>query len=269
MSQLHIVVLALVQGITEFLPVSSWSHLILVKELTGWPDHGLVVEMALHLGTLGAVVVYFWRDLWAMAAGLFQSRRGRREPSAHLFFAIVVGTLPVVLAGYLLHEFLGDPPRTLGVIGVTTLVFGLLLYLADKRGMTVRRIEHLTIPDAFLIGCAQVIALIPGASRSGITMTAGRFLGFERRDAARFSFLLSIPASLGAGVLSGIDLYNAGDSLLTFGALEAIGLAFVAALLSIHALLAWLNRRTFTPFVIYRVILGVALIALAYGDFWT
>jgi undecaprenyl-diphosphatase len=264
---LHIAVLALVQGITEFLPISSQAHLQLVSAFTGWPDQGLMMDVAVHVGTLGAVMLYFWRDLWTMTAGLAKLARGRPNPGARLAGYLVVGTIPAVAAGYLVSRYYPGGIRGLEIIAWTTLGFGVLLYFADRIGMTVRRIEHLKITDYIIIGCAQALALIPGTSRSGITMTAARVLGMERREGARLSMLLSIPVIIGAGSLQGWELYQSGDVRLTSDALLAAGLAFAAALIVMAALMAWLKRSTYTPFVIYRIALGGFLLAVVYG--WT
>jgi len=178
---------------------------------------------------------------------------------------LVVASLPVVGAGYLVNAYAGDALRSLAVIAWATLIFGILLFLADRMGMTVRRIEHLKLGDAVIVGLAQALALIPGTSRSGITVTAARMLGLERTDAARFSMLLSIPAILGAGTLKGLELYQAGDADLTGAALLAAGLAFITALVAISLMMAWLKRASFTPFVLYRLALGGFLLAVAYG----
>jgi undecaprenyl-diphosphatase len=225
MPVLHVVVLALVQGITEFLPVSSSGHLALVPFYTGWPDQGLIIDVAVHVGTLGAVVLYFWRDIIAMLRGLLMVARGRIDPYAKLSGLIMLATVPVFAAGYGLNYYGTDGLRSLNVIAWTTLVFGIVLWIADKVGMTLRRVEHMGISDAAIIGFAQVLALVPGTSRSGITITAARILGMERGDAARFSMLLSIPAIIGAGTLAGLDLYQARDVHLTGYAILAAGLS--------------------------------------------
>lgn len=265
MPALHIAILALVQGITEFLPVSSSGHLVLAPVLFGWPDQGLIIDVAVHVGTLGAVVLYFWRDVSLMLTGLWRAARGRRDPGAKLAFYVIVATVPVVAAGFALNALWPDGVRDLAVVAWATLIFGVVLYVADKLGMTVRRIEHLKMSDAVIVGLAQVLALIPGTSRSGITMSAARLLGLERAEAARFSMLLSMPAIAGAGVLKGLELYERGDAVLTITAAAAAGTAFVAALIAIAALMAWLKRATFTPFVVYRLALGGFLLALVYG----
>jgi len=262
---LHIAVLAVVQGITEFLPISSSGHLVLVPVVFGWPDQGLVMDVAVHVGTLGAVMLYFWRDVWGMFLGVLGLVRGRADPGARLAGLVIVGTVPVVLAGFALNKLDPDGLRSVALIGWTTLGFGVLLYLADRFGLTVRRLTDLRVSDAVVIGLAQVLALIPGTSRSGITMTAARILGVERTEAARFSMLLSIPTILGAGMLKGAELAQSGDAALTADAMVAAGLALISALLAIWAMMAWLKRATFTPFVIYRILLGAGLFWFAYS----
>ncbi len=229
-----------------------------------WPDQGILIDIAVHVGTLGAVMVYCWRDIARMLVGLFRVFQGRREPGFRLFTLIVIGSVPVVVAGYFVARYFGDSLRTLEIIAWSTIGFGLLLGIGDRIGMTIRRIEHMTHGSALFIGCAQVLALIPGASRSGLTMTAARYLGFERADAARFSLLLGIPAILGAGTLGGLKLYQAGDISLTLDAALAAAIAFIAALISITVMMAWLRRAGFMPFVIYRILLGGALLAWIY-----
>lgn len=265
MSLLQIVVLALVQGITEFLPISSSGHLVLVPIFADWPDQGLLVDVAVHVGTLGAVVLYLWRDCWGMAVGIVRTATGRRDPYAKLFWYLVAATIPVIAAGLAMKMLLGDDTfRSVAVIGWTMLGWGIVLGIADKLCMTVKRIEHMPLRDAVIIGLSQIIALIPGTSRSGITMTVARVLGYERAEAARFSMLLSIPTIVGAGTLAGLDLWKAGDAALTADVGLAIGLSFVSALIAIVVMMNWLKRASFTPFVWYRVILGIVLLVLVY-----
>lgn len=259
-------ILALVQGITEFLPVSSSGHLYLTSALSGAPDQGVLFDVAVHVGTLLAVMTYFRRDLFALAAGTLDLARGHNSGQSRLFVLIVAGTLPVILVGYLLHHYrLDSAMRSIEVVAWTTLVFGIVLYVSDRIGLTVRRLEHMAALDAVLIGLAQILALIPGTSRAGITMTAGRLLGFERRDTARFSMLLSIPVIAGAGVLKGLELYELGDLTVTQDAVLGAGLAFITALAAISLLMRWLVRSTFTPFAVYRVLLGCGLLYLVYA----
>ncbi len=265
MGTLQIVVLALVQGITEFLPVSSSGHLALVPMLTDWPDQGLKMDVAMHVGTLLAVMLYFWRDLGQLVVGLGHVLTVRGGPSSRLFLHLVLATVPVVAAGILFRDAIEASLRSLEVIAWATLGFGLLLGIADRLGLTVRRIEHMRWADALVIGLAQALALIPGTSRSGITMTAARMLGYERVEAARFSMLMSIPTIAAAGTLVGVDLVRADDWTVTREALVAAGLSMVAALLAVAVMMAWLRRAGFMPFVLYRIALGLGLLALAHG----
>ena len=265
MPLLHIAILAIVQGVTEFLPISSSGHLVLVPWLAGWEDQGITIDVAVHVGTLGAVMVYLWRDIARILGGLWRMVKGKGvNDGARLAFYLVLATLPVVGAGYWMHKTWPDGIRSIEVIGWATLGFGVLLWLTDRFGLTVRRMEHLKLSDAMIIGVAQCLALIPGTSRSGITMTAGRLLGMERPDCARFSMLLSIPAIVGAGLLKGLDLYQSGDPVQMGTAFTAAAFAFVAALIAIALMMVWLRRASFTPFVLYRVVLGGALLAMAY-----
>ena len=266
---LHLIILAAVQGITEFLPISSSGHLILVPKLLGWTDQGLVIDVAVHVGTLLAVMLYFWQDLAAMTGALFRSLRqlSNRRPLDQEFWLLMkllLATLPAIAAGLAMNMYLGDIFRSVEIIGWTTLGFGVLLYIADKINMTIRRIEHITFGGALLIGLFQVLALIPGTSRAGITMTAARFLGVERQDAARFSLLLSIPVIIGAGALKGYELYQSQNEVLLQDALTVGAMAFGFALIAIALLMVWLKRASFTPFVIYRLLLGGGLLYLAY-----
>lgn len=261
----HLAILAIVQGITEFLPISSSGHLVLVPAVLGVPDQGLMLDVAVHVGTLGAVLLYLWRDVGAMAMGLGRLMRGRSDPGARLLGFLIIGTIPVVAAGFALNHFYPQGIRSLLVIGWTTLGFGLLLMIADQVGMTLRRIEHLRYGDVILVGVAQVLALIPGTSRSGICMTAGRVLGMERTDAARFAMLLGIPAITGAGVLKGYELWQSGNMALTGDVIVAASMSFVAALFSVALMMAWLKRASFTPFALYRLLLGGFLLAIGYG----
>jgi len=264
-SLLQIVVLAVVQGITEFLPISSSGHLVLTSRVLGWPDQGLLIDIAVHAGTLLAVIVYFWRDLWEMTLGAVGIFTGRRSPSQRLIGCLAIATVPIVFAGYFGIDYIEDVLRSVELIGWTTLGFGVLLWVVDRLCMTVRRLEHLTYGGALLVGLAQILALLPGTSRSGITMTACRLLGMERRDAARFSMLLSIPTILGAAILAGLKIYKSGDLTLGLDAAIAAALSFVTALVAIAFMMRWLMHATFTPFVIYRILLGIGLLYWVYS----
>lgn len=265
MGTLQIVVLALVQGITEFLPISSSGHLALVPMLTSWPDQGLTIDVAVHVGTLLAVMLYFWRDVAAMLRGVGRALTFRGGPEVRLLWHLILATVPVITAALLFRDVIESSLRSLEVIAWATLGFGLLLGVADRVGLTVRRIEHMTTLDALVLGVFQALALIPGTSRSGITMTAARLLGYERPDAARFSMLMSIPTIAAAGLLLGLELYSLDDRTVTREALIAAGLALVSALAAMALLMAWLRRAGFLPFVVYRVLLGLGLLAIVYG----
>lgn len=270
MTFIHLLTLALVQGITEFLPISSSGHLILVPALTGWPDQGLLMDVAVHVGTLAAVLLYFWRDTRGIALAAFGSlgiAPARRAIAGTnyttMFWCLVIATIPMVIVGGLMViTDANDALRTPEVIASTSIIFGILLYWADKRGDTVKTLDNLAIKPALLMGAAQVLALIPGTSRSGVTMTAARALGFTRTEAARFSMLMSIPAILASGTavtLKAID--EANTAMMADAAIGAV-LAFLSALLAIHFLMRWLSRANMTIFVVYRVVLGVILFAL-------
>ena len=265
MDVVHLIVLTVVQGVTEFLPVSSSGHLVLVPLFMDVPDQGLMLDVAVHVGTLFAVIVYFSRDVWGMFTGLVGVLRGRKEPGGRLLGLLIVGTIPVIAAGFILNQYFPDGFRGLMVVGWTTFGFGLLLLIADKFGMTLRRIEHLRVGDAVIIGIVQVLALIPGTSRSGICITLARIMGMERQDAARLAMLLGIPAISGAGVLKGYELWKMGDAQLTLDVFIAGGLSMVMALIAIALMMAWLRRATFTVFAVYRLLLGGFLLVAAYG----
>lgn len=263
--------LAVVQGVTEFLPISSSGHLELAWQGMRKIDMALppesdrlVLFVAVHLGTLFAVLGYFWRDVLSLIVGTLRLVTGRGGPAAYLALHIIAATLPLVVFGLLLKDVLVEMVYDPVIIAWTNIVFAVFLYLSDRLGMTLRRAEHLTIPSALVIGFAQVLSLVPGASRSGVTMTAARMLGFERLEAARISLLLAIPAILGASILQGIEIYERGDLRLGIDAGIAAALAFAAALGAIAALMAWLRRASFTPFVLYRLLLGTLLLWLIY-----
>ena len=265
MDVLYLAILAIVQGVTEFLPVSSSGHLVLVPLFMGVADHQLILDVAVHVGTLGAVVLYLWRDIFRMITGLGRLMKGQYDPGARLAGFLILGTLPVIVAGFFLNHFYPEGIRSLKVVGWTTLLFGLLLMITDQIGMTLRRIEHLKVGDVIIIGVAQAVSLIPGTSRSGICMTAARMLGMERVEAARFAMLLGVPTILGAGTLKGYELWRLGDAQLTADVFLAAGLSLGTALVSIALMMAWLRRATFTIFGLYRLLLGGFLLTLAYG----
>ncbi len=262
MDILQIIVLALVQGLTEFLPISSSAHLILVPYLTDWPDQGLAFDVAVHVGTLTAVVLYFRKEIRQMFFAWIASLKGEHSEDSKLAWAVLIGTIPVGLAGLLFKDVISEHLRTPLVIAATTIVFGLLLGYSHCSGKRSRDEHSLTWTDIIVIGCAQAIALIPGTSRSGITITAGLMLGLTAQAAARFSFLLSIPVIVLAGGVETMDylkvaeIGDMGD--LVIGAL----ISALSAYLCIHYFLILLERIGMTPFVIYRLLLGIVLLLL-------
>ena len=267
MTLLHLFLLAAVQGITEFLPISSSAHLILLPRLTGLPDQGLALDVAVHVGTLAAVILYFRSDVAAAFAGLGRLVRGRADtPGARLALLLGVATVPVVLAGLALKLTGAEAAlRSVAVIGWATLVFGVVLWLADLRGREERTLELWSLRHAVMLGLWQAVALIPGTSRSGIVISGARMLGYERHDAARISMLMSIPTIAASGVLLAGDVVAAADwALLREGALAA-AMAFVAALAALALMMRLLASVSFTPYVIYRVVLGVVLLWIAYA----
>ena len=267
MSALQSIVLGLVQGLSEFLPISSSGHLILVPLVTGWADQGLTFDVAVHIGSLGAVLLYFRHDLFAMLRGVGDwSEPGLlNHPGRHLIVLIAVGTIPIIFGGIAIKVLIGtENLRNAWVVGCTSIFFGSALYIADRIGARERAINQMGFKDALLIGCAQVLALIPGTSRSGVTMTAARLLGMQRAEAARFSFLLSIPAILAAGSLVTLEVMGGEGEPLGASAILGLLAAFLSAWAAIAFLMKWLRQESFTPFVIYRLILGAALLTYAF-----
>jgi undecaprenyl-diphosphatase len=261
----QIIVLAVVQGITEFLPISSSGHLILIPFLTGWPDQGQFTDVMTHLGTLLAVLIYFWRDVWHLILGTLNLFRGKITHDGKLALYILAGTIPAILFGYTLKKLnVPDLERNVTVVAWNTVIYGVLMLVADTVGKQEKTINDVTLKSAFLIGCAQALALIPGTSRSGVTMTAARFLNFTRSDSARFSFLLGIPATAAAIALTLGDAVKSGCHI-TSDELLAAGFTFIAGILAIAFLMGLLRRISFLPFVLYRMALGGFLLVLVYG----
>ncbi len=256
----QIIVLSLVQGLTEFLPVSSSAHLILMPELFGWPDQGLGFDIAVHLGTLLAVIAYFRRDLLRMIRDFIQSCFDRTlTQQAKIFWAIGFATIPVGLTGLLLKKTVETTLRSSMVIAFATIGFGLVLWFADKIGKQKRSLNRLNWRDVALIGCAQALSLIPGTSRSGITLTAGLFAGLTREAAARFSFLLSIPVILLAGGLETLTLITS-SVVINWSVLgSGFCLSAISGYFCIHYFIKLINTVGLLPFVIYRLLLGVFL----------
>ncbi len=267
MSLFHLILVAIIQGVTEFLPVSSSGHLILLPGLTGIADQGLAIDVAVHVGTLGAVVLYFRNDVKQALSGLPYAFRGQLDrPEARFALGLIVATIPTVIAGALLYATgLEQALRSVAVIGWAMLGFGLLLYWVDQKGYQTKRAADWGLRDAVIMGLWQVLALIPGTSRSGITITGARQLGYTREDGARIAMLMSIPTILASGVLLSADVIHQADAQLAKDGMIAAVFAFVSALLALSLMMRLLRSVSFTPYVIYRVILGVVLLAIAYS----
>ena len=263
MTFLQQLIIALVQGITEFLPISSSGHLILIPYITDFPDQGPLIDVAVHVGSLLAIVIYFWRDVLGLARGGFSTVGLANDPlQKRLFLWVLVGTIPAVALGLFLK--MGDYLegfRSTDLVAINLIVYGLLLGAADRWGRQVKSFEDVTLRDAVLVGIAQAMALIPGTSRSGVTMTAARALGYDRVEAARFSFLLAIPAVAGAGLLAILDLAEASQQM-QWDALGAGILTFIAAFATMAFLMNFLKKASMLVFVIYRVAVGILLLAL-------
>lgn len=267
MTLFNLALLAIIQGLTEFLPISSSGHLILLPTLTGLADQGLALDVAVHVGTLGAVILYFWPDVRQVLIGTGQLLRGRADsPAAMRALCLVVATIPVVIAGLVIAIMDWNALlRSTAVIGWTMLIFGLVLYWADKTGQTRRKAEGWTMKHAVIMGLWQALALIPGTSRSGITITAARHLGYAREDAARLAMLMSIPTILASGAVLGIDVLQEADWQTARDGAIAAAFAFVAALAALWGMMRLLRHVSFTPYVIYRVLLGLYLLWFAYA----
>lgn len=267
MTLFHLFLVAVIQGITEFLPISSSGHLILLPQLSGMADQGQVIDVAVHVGTLGAVVLYFWRDVAMAVAGLPKMVRGQLDdPGAKLAFLLAIATIPAIMFGLALKlTGLDDMMRSVAVIGWAMLIFGIVLYWADQKGPITRDADSWSPKHAIIMGLWQVLALIPGTSRSGITVTGARFLGYAREDAARLSMLMSIPVILASGAVLSLEVIADADATAARDGAIAAGFAFISALVALAIMMRLLRSISFTPYVIYRVVFGLILLAIAYS----
>ncbi|MEP2653510.1 MAG: undecaprenyl-diphosphate phosphatase, partial [Paraglaciecola sp.] len=243
MTIFEIIILAIIQGLTEFLPISSSAHLILPSEVLGWNDQGLAYDVAVHVGSLLAVMIYFRADIWRLANAWLRNGLGKNQTNdSRLAWWVIIGTIPAVLFGFAFKDFIEVYGRSALVIACTTIGFGLLLWYADSKAKQIKTVNGITWKNAIFIGIAQAIAIIPGTSRSGITMTAGLMIGLDRESAARFSFLLSIPVILGAGLLASLDLVQAPGAVDWQALLFGAGFSFVSAYACIYLFLAWISK---------------------------
>jgi len=265
---LPIIILALIQGLTEFLPVSSSGHLVLVHaffdDAKSW-DEKLILDVAVHVGTLLSVLVYFRTDVLKMLCGALNWLKGDfKSEGSRLNLFIIIASIPVLAGGLAMSILKPDILKTVEVMAWATILFGILLWVADRAPRTDKTVSDMNFKDAILIGLAQTLALIPGTSRSGITMTAARFLGYSRPESAHFSLLLAIIAIAGAGTIGALDLVQNQHLELGPDVAIAVLLSFLAGLLAISVMMKFLEKASFTLFAVYRVILGCALLATVY-----
>ena len=264
MDTFHAIVLAIVQGLVEFLPISSSAHLILVPELFGWPDQGLAFDVAVHVGTLLAVVAFLRKEIGRMLPAWFSGWQNRQwNKDGQIAWLIIIATIPLGLMGLAFKDFIELNLRSAAVIAATTLIFGLLLGWADRKGKTnSKTIKQLDLKQSLIIGSAQAFALIPGTSRSGITMTALLALGYSRIEAARFSFLLAVPAIALPGLLKTNDLVASSQTVDWFILALGASVSAIVAFLGMHAFMRFVERVGMMPFVIYRILLCFIIVVI-------
>ena len=260
MSTIEVIILSIIQGITEFLPISSSAHLILPSAIFGWADQGIAFDVAVHVGTLLAVMIYFRQDIGNLTVGWLKSIGGHHSTDSKLAWWVILATIPAGLAGLFAADLIETFLRSPWVIAVTTIVFGLLLWVADATAKQLVKMEQMGWQQALIIGIAQAFALIPGTSRSGITMTAAMLIGLDKLSAARFSFLLSIPIIVLSGGYQTTKLLSEPTQYDIAGILLGVVLSFISAYICIHYFLKIISRMGMLPFVIYRLLLGVGLI---------
>ena len=274
MDFLEAIILGLVQGLTEFLPISSSAHLRILGDVAGWGDPGATFTAITQLGTETAVLIYFWKDITRIIGAWFRSfgaRGGKRsagiqkgDPDVRMGWLIIIGTIPIVVVGYLFQATIRHELRSLWFVAIVLIVFGLLLWLADWLGRKTKELDHLSYRDGILIGVAQMLALIPGVSRSGASISAGLALGYTRTAAARFAFLLAVPAVFGSGLYELLTSFREPGSN-AYGPLETLAatvVAFAVGFAIIAFLMRYLSKGSYLPFVIYRLVLGATLIVL-------
>ena len=257
MFDLQYFLIGIIQGITEFLPISSSGHLVLFAKLTNWEDQGLFTDIAVHFGTLFAVIVYLRKDIYYLLSKIFQFRIFEDQ----IIFKIILSTLPAILLGYFIYDYVSVYFRSIQLIAISSIVFAIILYFVDKISIQAKSWKNITYTEAIVVGVFQVLAFIPGASRAGVTITAARFLGYDRLNAARFSMLLSIPIILASMTLSLINVINEERVAVNlYHSLSAAIIAFITALLSIIFLMQFIKQANFNIFIIYRIILGIILL---------
>ncbi len=269
----YYLLLALVQGITEFLPVSSSGHLVLVPSITKQGDHGVSIDVAAHIGTLIAVMIYVRSDLFKMTLALQNTVLKTLRPNANILIDVpslmmikilIIATIPVIIAGFLISLFEPDMLRLVQTVAISNIIFAIFLWHSDKTSPSEHTLSEMGLKQALFIGLAQMLALIPGTSRSGVTMTMARYLGFERLSAARFSLLLSIPVIIAAGCLQIVKLIRQENIVVGAAALYVAIFSSIIALGAIHGMMKWLGRANFNLFVYYRFALGLVLLIISF-----
>lgn len=263
----QIILLSFIQGVTEFLPISSSGHLVLIPTLCGWKDQGLIMDVAAHMGTLGSVLFYFRKDVVSLLKGTFSLLSGQFNDNTQLLINLVVATIPVVLLGFFFEKMVGHALRSVTVIAWVSIVFGIVLYISDRYGHLEKTVADTTWKRALFYGLAQCVALVNGVSRSGACLTVGRFMNYKRTDAARFAFLMSIPTILAAGILKGYHLFQEDALDMLNDAVQIMVFSSIFGFFAIAFMMRWLQKSTLTPFVIYRVLLGVFLLISVYSGY--
>ena len=265
MPLLHIFILSAIQGITEFLPISSSGHLQILPVLTNLEKQPLIIDISVHLGTLGGVIIYFYKDIIKLLNSFPSLIKGRKSSEANTLIMIIIATVPITILGGVI--WITDTVyifRNIEIIAWATLGFGLLLYISDRFFLTVRNIESINFFQALIFGLAQVIAIIPGTSRSGIVITFARFFGYNRVDAAKFAMLLSIPAIILPGIVSVFQLIESRNIQLQYDFLISFFISFIFSLIAIFILMKWIKNSSFSPFAFYRIIIGAMLLIWIY-----
>ena len=259
-------IVVVVLGAAHVAPLGGAAHRFLIETFTGWPALGALAVLALSVGVLLSMMAFFWSDLWDMAVGLIRAAKGKRDPGARLATQLLIATIPVAAIVFALPFMdVRFPAYTPTIIGWSTLIGGAFLFVLDRMSMTIKRLEHASFVDMIVVALAQVIAyLVPGVSRAGITMTFARALGYERADAARFSLLLGMPALAGSCLLQVLALIKSGELMWQPWLLGVGGASFLAGLITLAIMMAWLRRHSFAPFAIYRVLLGAAILVIVW-----
>ncbi|MBC8410179.1 MAG: undecaprenyl-diphosphate phosphatase [Rhodobacteraceae bacterium] len=263
----QLMLISIIQGITEFLPISSSAHLILLPKLTTLKDQGVTIDVAVHIGTLFAVILYFITDIKLIVIDLINMitlKKGIKSSS--LVICLIVATIPVILFGFIIKVTgLDESLRSVKIIAWAMLIFGIILYYTDQKGLNNKSTESWTVKAAVIMGFWQALALIPGTSRAGSTISGARLLGFSRKDSAKLSMLMSIPTIIASGTLLIVDIAVSGDLNLAKDFTFAILTSFLTALISIKIMMHFLNKFSYTPYVIYRVVFGLVLLKIAYS----